>query len=213
MPGRFAGAARIGTDGRIDDEYAQIRIFQVPVFEIAPPEKENADAVRLADRAQRPFPNPDPPGMRDKPKLRAFGPQFLAAPRRSATTSRLVTPGTAPWRRARRRRHGGGAERRDASVAEDVKAFAGLCCRGRAGPCTCALRRAQAVRRKVPQGCAAFRRAVPRPSGGRAGPRRLSSSSMNTRCSARSAGQRSVSSSSRHVGLNSRTVRYARSAA
>ena len=153
---RFAGAARIGADRRIDHEHADVWTVEIPVVEVAPGEVHDPDAIGLTYRAQRPFPHADPAGMRNKTKLRAFGPQFLILfgdRREGASLShpRDCSAASAAPPSARRP-----SPARGCCPRAGCGSPCPLCCRRRAGPCTCAPRRAPAVRRKALQGCAAF---------------------------------------------------------
>jgi hypothetical protein len=103
---RFAGAARIGADRRIDYEHAHVWMCETPALEIAASKVHNADSIRLTNWPQRSFPHTHPVAMRDEMKLRALGPQFLILLGDREGAHRSVAPGAAPRRRPRRRRHG-----------------------------------------------------------------------------------------------------------
>lgn len=72
---RLACPARVGPDRRIDDENADVRIREIPLFKATSREIYDAHAVGLADRAQRALPYADPPRMQDESELRAGGVQ------------------------------------------------------------------------------------------------------------------------------------------
>ena len=67
-----AGRRRSADRGR----NADIGVGEPPLAEHAPPEVDDADAVGLADRAERPLPDPDPVGVERQPKLREEAPDF-----------------------------------------------------------------------------------------------------------------------------------------
>jgi hypothetical protein len=67
----LAGATRVGTDRRVNDKDADVRIIDMPAIKEAAREIDNSNAILLADRPQRTFPNAPPPGMSDQPKTRA----------------------------------------------------------------------------------------------------------------------------------------------
>jgi hypothetical protein len=114
---RFARTARMGADGWIDDEHADIRILQKPAIEHPPRKIDDANAVGLTDRAERAFPDAHPAGVRDKTELRAFRPQSLILLLDRQRTHRSLTPRTAPRGGPRRRRHGCGPQGRNAPAA------------------------------------------------------------------------------------------------
>ena len=60
---RLARPARVRSDGRIDDKHADIRVGQKPAVENPPGEIDDSNAVGLANRPQRAFPDTDPSGM------------------------------------------------------------------------------------------------------------------------------------------------------
>jgi len=68
---RLAGPARVGADRRIDDEHADARVREAPAVEEPTREIHDADAVGLANRAQRAFPYANPARLRDKAELGA----------------------------------------------------------------------------------------------------------------------------------------------
>jgi hypothetical protein len=76
MGHRLAGAARIGTDRRIEHGDADIRIGKGPLIELPAPEIKNADAVALADGFEWPFPDADPVRVEHEAKLREQIPEF-----------------------------------------------------------------------------------------------------------------------------------------
>jgi hypothetical protein len=74
--GRFAGAAGIGANRGVDDEHADIGLRQEPAVKNPARKIHDANAIGLANRPKRSFPNADPTGVQYKTELRAFGPQF-----------------------------------------------------------------------------------------------------------------------------------------
>jgi len=71
----LTSSARVRPDGRVDDEYTDVGLIQMPVIEIPPRKIDDAYAVRLAYGPKRPFPGAKPLGVCDKLELRAFRPQ------------------------------------------------------------------------------------------------------------------------------------------
>jgi hypothetical protein len=74
--GTFAGAARVGTDRRIDDAYADVGVRELPAIEEPPREIHDTDTVGLTNRTQRAFPYANPARVGDEAELGAFRPQF-----------------------------------------------------------------------------------------------------------------------------------------
>lgn len=122
----FARTAWIGADGRIDDEYADIRILQKPAIEHPPRKIDDANPVGLTDRAQRALPDAHPAGMRDKTELRAFHSQSLILLLDRQRKHRSFTPRAAPRGGPCLRRHGCRSQGRNAPAAQDVKSLTGL---------------------------------------------------------------------------------------
>jgi hypothetical protein len=69
MLGGLAGAARVGTDGRIDDKDADVGVRKCPAIKESPRKIDDADAIDLANWAKCAFPYADPARMRDKAEL------------------------------------------------------------------------------------------------------------------------------------------------
>jgi hypothetical protein len=75
--GRLAGPARIGTNRRIEDRHALVRVCQHPAVEEAAREIHDLDAVGLTYRPECAFPHADPSRAREQIELRAFSPESV----------------------------------------------------------------------------------------------------------------------------------------
>jgi hypothetical protein len=104
---RFARAARIRTNERINNENRNVWIDDMIPFEKATLEIDNAHAVRLADRAKCPFPYRHPAELCHQPELRASSPKLaILLFDRKGSHLCLVTPRATPRCLPRIGRHG-----------------------------------------------------------------------------------------------------------
>jgi len=70
---RLPGAPRVGAYQRLAHLHRHIGIGEKPAVEDGAGEIQDANAVGLGDRPQRPLPDPDPAGGGDLPELRVEG--------------------------------------------------------------------------------------------------------------------------------------------
>lgn len=57
---KLAGAARITADRRVQHKHSHIGVGEIEARKIPASKVHDSQAIRLTDRAQRPFPNPYP---------------------------------------------------------------------------------------------------------------------------------------------------------